>query len=134
MAKLKYGYQWQEGQITINPNKADVVKLIFAGFLAGQTRNQLAHQFNLTHTTVLRILTSSKYAGAEDYPQIISVADFKQVQEKLKKQIIRKPKQQPTPPTKFYRGIIKKYSDDAFKQAEHIYQLIYSEVEVYGES
>ena len=35
--------------------------------------------------------------------------DFEQVQEKLKQQIVRKPKQQPTPPTKFYRGIIKKW-------------------------
>lgn len=134
MSKLKYGYQWQIGSIVINPDQADVVKKIFTGFLAGQNRNQLASQFNLTHTTVLRILTSNKYAGAEDYPQIISAADFEQVQEKLKQQIVRKPKQQPTPPTKFYRGIIKKYSDDAFEQAEHIYQLIYSEVEVYGES
>lgn len=134
MSKLKYGYQWQEGKITINPAQAEVIKQIFAGFLASQTRNQLARQFNLTHTTILRILTSNKYAGAEDYPQIISTTDFKQVQKKLKKQIVRKSKQQPTPPTKFYRGIIKKYSDDAFKQAEHIYQLIYSEVEVYGES
>lgn len=134
MSKLKYGYQWQAGQIVINPDQADVIKQIFAGFLAGQIRNHLARQFNLTHTSVLRILTSNKYAGAEDYPQIISTTDFKQVQKKLKKQIVRKSKQQPTPPTKFYRGIIKKYSDDAFKQAEHIYQLIYSEVEVYGES
>ena len=134
MSKLKYGYQWQQGQIVINPDQAEVIKQIFAGFLASQTRNQLARQFNLTHTTILRILTSNKYAGAEDYPQIISTTDFKQVQKKLKKQIVRKSKQQPTPPTKFYRGIIKKYSDDAFKQAEHIYQLIYSEVEVYGES
>ena len=134
MSKLKYGYQWQERKITINPDQAEVIKQIFAGFLAGQTRNQLARQFNLTHTTTLRILTSNKYAGAEDYPQIISAADFKQVQKKLKKKIVRKSKQRPTPPTKFYRGIIKKYSDDAFKQAEHVYQLIYSEVEVYGES
>lgn len=110
MSKLKYGYQWQEGKITINPAQAEVIKQIFAGFLASQTRNQLARQFNLTHTTVSRILTSNKYTGAEGYPQIVNVTD------------------------KFYRGIIKKYSDDAFKQAEHIYQLIYSEVEVYGES
>ena len=72
MSKLKYGYQWQEGKITINPAQAEVIKQIFAGFLASQTRNQLARQFNLTHTTILRILTSNKYAGAEDYPQIIS--------------------------------------------------------------
>lgn len=134
MSKLKYGYQWQEGKITINPAQAEVIKQIFAGFLASQTRNQLARQFNLTHTTVSRILTSNKYTGAEGYPQIINVTDFKQVQKKLKTRITRKPKKQPVPSTKFYRGIIKKYSDDAFKQAEHIYQLIYSEVEVYGES
>lgn len=68
----------------------------------------------------MRILTSNKYTGAKGYPQIINSDDFKQVQAKLKKQIVRKPKTQPTPPTKFYRGIIKKYSDDAFKQAEHV--------------
>lgn len=134
MSKLKCGYQWQAGQIVINPDQADVIKQIFAGFLAGQTRNHLARQFNLTHTSVLRILTSNKYAGGDGYPQIITTTNFKQVQKQLKKQIVRKPKKQPTPPTKFYRGIIKRYSDDAFKQAEHIYQLIYSEVEVYGES
>ncbi len=134
MSKLKYGYQWQAGQIVINPDQADVIKQIFAGFLAGQTRNHLARQFNLTHTSVLRILTSNKYADGEGYAQIITTTNFKQVQKQLKKQIVRKPKKQPTPPTKFYRGIIKRYSDDAFKQAEHIYQLIYSEVEVYGES
>ena len=134
MSKLKYGYQWQAGQIVINPDQADVIKQTFAGFLAGQTRNHLAWQFNLTHTSVLRILTSNKYAGGDGYPQIITTTNFKQVQKQLKKQIVRKPKKQPTPPTKFYRGISKRYSDDAFKQAEHIYQLIYSEVEVYGES
>lgn len=80
MSKLKYGYQWQAGQIVINPAQAEVIKQIFAGFLTSQTRNQLARQFNLTHTTILRILTSNKYAGAEDYPQIISTTDFKQVQ------------------------------------------------------
>lgn len=134
MSKLKYGYQWQAGQIVINPDQADVIKQIFAGFLAGQTRNHLARQFNLTHTSVLRILTSNKYVGGDGYPQIITTTNFKQVQKQLKKQIVRKPKKQPTSPTKFYRGIINRYSDDAFKQAEHIYQLIYSEVEVYGES
>ena len=50
MSKLKYGYQWQEGKITINPAQAEVIKQIFAGFLASQTRNQLARQFNLTHS------------------------------------------------------------------------------------
>lgn len=134
MSKLKYGYQWQQGQIVINPDQAEVIKQIFAGFLAGQTRNHLARQFNLTHTSVLRILTSNKYVGGDGYPQIITTTNFKQVQKQLKKQIVRKPKKQPTPPTKFYRGIINRYSDDAFKQAEHIYQLIYSEVEVYGEN
>ncbi|MYZ03628.1 recombinase family protein [Ligilactobacillus salivarius] len=134
MSKLKYGYQWQQGQIVINPDQAEVIKQIFAGFLAGQTRNHLARQFNLTHTSVLRILTANKYVGGDGYPQIITTTNFKQVQKQLKKQIVRKPKKQPTPPTKFYRGIINRYSDDAFKQAEHIYQLIYSEVEVYGES
>lgn len=88
MSKLKYGYQWQAGQIVINPAQAEVIKQIFAGFLTSQTRNQLARQFNLTHTTILRILTSNKYAGAEDYPQIISTTDFKQVQKSWKSRLL----------------------------------------------
>lgn len=36
MSKLKYGYQWQQGQIVINPDQAEVIKQIFAGFLAGR--------------------------------------------------------------------------------------------------
>lgn len=87
MSKLKYGYQWQAGQIVINPDQADVIKQIFAGFLAGQTRNHLARQFNLTHTSVLRILTSNKYAGGNGYPQIITTTNFKQVQKQLKSRL-----------------------------------------------
>lgn len=97
-------------------------------------RFQLASPHLLTNAEVAEVLEHIDDLNRWAHEVKAYATDFEQVQEKLKQQIVRKPKQQPTPPTKFYRGIIKKYSDDAFEQAEHIYQLIYSEVEVYGES
>ena len=104
MSNLKYGYQWQAGQIVINPDQADVIKQIFAGFLAGQTRNHLARQFNLTHTSVLRILTSNKYAGGDGYPQIITTTNFKQVQKQLKSRLSGSLKSNQLRPPSFTAG------------------------------
>ena len=108
-SKIPYGYTYQAGEFTINPDQAAVIRGIFIRFIRGETLLALAAHLNANETptatggqwypsTVRYILSNGLYAGlaqwypdgAKDaitvqdaYPAIIDLATYEQAHARL---------------------------------------------------
>lgn len=66
-----FGYDYTDGQLKINPQKAEIVKQIFTWYVSGIGMNEIAARLNLQsvreeiwrHGTIRYILTNEKYIG-----------------------------------------------------------------------
>lgn len=93
---MPIGYKMINGKIEIETDKAEIVKMIFNEYLAGNSMLLIAKMLmkngvrngndkvNWTHCSVGKILGNQKYMGDEFYPQIIDKSIFTLVQERRK--------------------------------------------------
>ena len=91
---MQLGYRIVKGKIEIEPEKAELVRLIFREYLEGNSMYRISdkmmemgvlnasHKPTWTHGTVGKILQNQKYQGDGYYPPIIQKADFEQVQKR----------------------------------------------------
>ncbi len=111
---IPYGYEYQNKTLVINPKEKEQVKRIFDLYLQGWGMKKIADFFNENQIptkqkrswgsqTISRILKNPLYCGMfhwEDYthegafPEIISVSDFKKVQNMIKNKCKKKIKKQ----------------------------------------
>lgn len=90
---VPYGYAIQDGCYIPESQEADIVKRIYNLYLAGESYTMIANTLNREDTPyhpehplwdkhiIKRILGNIKYTGSQDYPQIISQAQFDAVKE-----------------------------------------------------
>ena len=81
---IPFGYRYENGAIMINSSSSDIVKEIFSRYLSGDSMLNIAQLLNKMHieyrpgvvgwnkARIKRILEDKRYAGDDDYPQIIS--------------------------------------------------------------
>ncbi len=70
-ASTPFGYDYVDGELQINPEKADIVKQIFSWYVSGIGMNEIATRLNKLnvrdeiwrHGTIRCILTNEKYIG-----------------------------------------------------------------------
>lgn len=93
---MPLGYQMIEGNVRIDPSKAQTVKQIFQDYVNGTSMYEIAkamtgsgilnasHKPVWTHGTVGKILQNQKYLGDALYPPLIEPEIFAQAQERRK--------------------------------------------------
>ena len=137
MAHIPYGYKIQDGKAVIDLVETSQLKELFKLYLSGLSMNAASEKSGIKcyHARVAKMLTNKTYLGDEYYPQIIDKDVFKQVGvEKLRraKKLGRvgeyKPKEEKIKKYKFTINTVEQLYEDSFKQAEHAYSLIESEV------
>ena len=81
---IPFGYRYENGAIMINASSSDIVKEIFNRYLSGDSMLNISELLNKLHieyrpgvvgwnkARIKRILEDKRYAGDDDYPQIIS--------------------------------------------------------------
>lgn len=89
---IPFGYQMENGRITLHPAESGTVKAIFTAYLDGQSLLQIANSLNERHAEYMpgvtgwnkarlkRIIEDERYLGSESYPVIIGQADFSKAQ------------------------------------------------------
>lgn len=138
MKHIPYGYKIVDGKAEIDEENAEQVKMLFTGFLEGESLATASKNcsLNFTHSQVGRVLEKKEYCGDEFYPAIISTKIFEQVQEERLKRATKlgrlnrvKPILVVEPMTKFkMKPCIEKFANP-FEQAEYIYNQIEGEVQ-----
>ena len=92
--RYPFGYAMEDGKIRLVPEEAEIVEMLYTGYLAGETTTRLAeqaqnrgvpyHQGNphWNKNMVCRILDNVMYSEEKDCPAIIAPQVFQQVQQK----------------------------------------------------
>lgn len=85
---IPFGYQMENGIITLHPSESGTVREIFTAYLDGQSLLQIANSLNERNIEYMpgvtgwnkarlkRIIEDERYLGSESYPAIIGQADF----------------------------------------------------------
>lgn len=85
---IPFGYQYENGALTINPPEAHIVQNVFTQYLLGEPLSKIAARLTAklveylpgccqwNKARVKRILDNAKYTGAGDFPPIIKEKDF----------------------------------------------------------
>lgn len=90
---IPFGYQMENGIITLHPSESGTVREIFTAYLDGQSLLQIANSLNERNIEYMpgvtgwnkarlkRIIEDERYLGSESYPAMIGQADFSKAQE-----------------------------------------------------
>lgn len=93
--KILYGYQIQQGELTVQERESLVVRRITTLYIEGLSYQKIADILNTdgipyseqaslwNKHKVKRLLENPRYAGADGYPAIIEDADFQAIQRKI---------------------------------------------------
>lgn len=80
---IPYGYQYQNGIVTVSPEETKIVKDIFNEYLSGKSLLKIADRLNDEHieympnvygwnkSRIKRLIEDERYLGAKGYPPII---------------------------------------------------------------
>lgn len=91
---IPFGYQYENGALTINPPEAHIVQNVFTQYLLGEPLSKIAARLTAklveylpgccqwNKARVKRILDNAKYTGAGDFPPIIKEKDFQMAHQK----------------------------------------------------
>ena len=86
--KILYGYQIQNGELSVHPQEAEGVKRIFSLYLAGTAQQQIADILNAdgfqysaeslvwSRPRVVQTLRNSRYMGEKGYPALVDAETF----------------------------------------------------------
>ena len=139
MSHVPYGYRIENGKAVIDEEKAKQVKKIYKAYLSGLAYVPAAEAagLKLYHTGAKKMMQNKHYLGDDYYPAIIDnetfvAAEAERVkrQAKLGRVFDAKPAQVSKIATGFKMPKVQIKYDDPFTQAEYVYSLIESEVDV----
>lgn len=137
MVHITYGYRIEDGKAVVDETAAEQVKELYAGYLSGLSLKDTAKKaaINCYHATVGRMLQNKHYLGDEFYPHIIDEKTFEKAREEKQRRAemlgrIWEPKEAPEADyaVKFKAKHLEQKYDDPFRQAEHAYNLVESQV------
>ena len=86
--KILYGYQIQNGELSVHPQEAEGVKRIFSLYLSGMAQQQIADALNAegfpyseespvwSRPRVVQTLRNSRYMGEKGYPALVDDETF----------------------------------------------------------
>ena len=95
--KVLYGYQIEDGKLTLQPQEAAVVRRVFGLYLEGKLQWEISDTLNAdgilysperpvwTKFRIGFILRNQRYIGVDGYPVLIDAEIFQSVQSKLQK-------------------------------------------------
>lgn len=101
---IPFGYQMENGEIIPHEQEAPVVRHIFSQYLQGATLQSLADEMGIPYSEakpdwnkhqVKRILDNRRYMGEDDYPALVSAADYDAAHRLKAEKFISKPVQAP---------------------------------------
>ncbi len=130
------GYKIVDGQVVIFEEEAAKVRMVFKEYLTGTSLVASAKKagFNMTHSSVKRMLKKKIYLGDDYYPRIIDEDTFYKANKmledrarKLGRVKVYKPEKEIKIPCKFSLNAKKKSFNDPFEKARYLYQHIESE-------
>lgn len=139
MSHVPYGYRIENGKAVIDEEKAKQVKKIYKSYLSGLAYVPAAEAagLKLYHTGAKKMMQNKHYLGDDYYPAIIDnetfvAAEAERVkrQAKLGRVFDDKPAKVSKIATGFKMPKVQIKYDDPFTQAEYVYSLIESEVDV----
>ncbi len=139
MSHVPYGYRIENGKAVIDEEKAGQVKKLYKAYLSGLAYVPAAEAagLKLYHTGAKKMMQNKRYLGDDYYPAIIDNDTFDAAEaERVKRQVKLgrvfddKPVKENKVATGFKMSKVQMKYDDPFKQAEYVYSLIESEVDV----
>jgi len=139
MSHVQYGYRIENGKAVIDEEKAEQVKKLYKAYLSGLAYVPAAEAagLKLYHTGAKKMMQNKHYLGDDYYPAIIDNDTFDAAEaERVKRQVKLgrvfddKPAKVSKIATDFKMAKVQMKYDDPFKQAEYVYSLIESEVDV----
>jgi len=139
MSHVPYGYRIENGKAVIDEEKAEKVKKLYKAYLSGLAYVPAAEAagLKLYHTGAKKMMQNKHYLGDDYYPGIIDNETFEAAEaERVKRQVKlgRVFDDKPAKENKVAKGFrmpsVQMKYDDPFKQAEYVYSLIESEVDV----
>lgn len=135
---MPYGYRIENGSAVICDEEAEQIRKMYDGYLRGLSLIAAAKEagFQMTHSSVKRLMQNPRYLGDGFYPAIIDRETFdafeteRDRREKLLGRDGReKKKVEAAPaPTAFRMRKATQAFSDPYRQAEYLYGLIESEV------
>ena len=139
MSHVPYGYRIENGKAVIDEEKAGQVKKLYKAYLSGLAYVPAAEAagLKLYHTGAKKMMQNKRYLGDDYYPAIIDNDTFDAAEaERVKRQVKLgrvfddKPVKENKVATGFKMPKVQMKYNDPFKQAEYVYSLIESEVDV----
>jgi hypothetical protein len=139
MSHVPYGYRIENGKAVIDEEKAGQVKKLYKAYLSGLAYVPAAEaaELKLYHTGAKKMMQNKRYLGDDYYPAIIDNDTFDAAEaERVKRQVKLgrvfddKPVKENKVATGFKMPKVQMKYNDPFKQAEYVYSLIESEVDV----
>ena len=91
---IPFGYQYENGALTINPPEAHIVQNVFTQYLLGEPLSKIAARLTAKlveylpghwqwdKARVKRLLDNAKYTGEDDFPPIVNEKDFQMAHQK----------------------------------------------------
>ena len=139
---MLYGYKMQSGEIMIDEQQAQKIRLLFSAYNSGCSLKESAKksEINKTHSVLGRMMRNRCYLGSTLYPQIIDEDTFNLAEITRQKRASALGRiKEPIPkvkPVVSYDFIINtsktKVSEDPYEQAEYIYSTIERKVSANG--
>ena len=88
--KQPFGYRMEQGEITVHPQEADTVRVIFRDYLSGMGFKCMAKKLNAqdvryypgklwNKNMIARMLEDARYGGAKGYPPIVDSMELEAV-------------------------------------------------------
>lgn len=140
-AHIPYGYRIEDGKAVVDEIKAEQVRTFFKEYISGKALKVAAETVGLKifHGSAGRMLRNTHYLGDDYYPAIIDQELFDKAEEERQSRANQlgrvrelKVKENPSAPLHFTMGKQIQQFENPFRQAEYVYSLIESEVEMNG--
>lgn len=141
MGHTPFGYRIINGKAVIDEQAAVQIKTLFQSYLTGDSLATAAKKadINAFHAGISRMLQNKRYLGDEYYPALIdsdtfAAAEAERIRRAEKLGRVREPKvkKEVVYPTSFRISEGTEQFDDPFQQAEYVYSLIETEVNIDG--
>lgn len=140
-AHIPYGYRIEDGKAVVDEIQAEQVRTFFKEYISGKALKVAAETVGLKifHGSAGRMLRNTHYLGDDYYPAIIDQELFDKAEEERQSRANQlgrvrelKVKEKTSAPLHFTMGKQIQQFENPFRQAEYVYSLIESEVEMNG--
>ncbi len=140
-AHIPYGYRIEDGKAVVDEIQAEQVRTFFKEYISGKALKVAVETVGLKifHGSAGRMLRNTHYLEDDYYPAIIDQELFDKAEEERQSRANQlgrvrelKVKEMPSTPLHFTMGKQIQQFENPFRQAEYVYSLIESEVEMNG--